>query len=132
MDSVPKRKSEINSEKAASPTVEETLCPPETRPNEPTRVVELDCVKRAIRTIRYEFTERQRTILRWVAADATNPEISEHTEIGIKTVEAELTTIFSLLGVRGRLSAAVLYVAVLCATNTLLKNPDTSNSGESG
>lgn len=132
MDPVPEEKVELDGESAEGEPAKKSLRPPDPRPGEPTRVVELDCVKRAIRTIRCEFTERQRTILRWVAADATNPEISEQTQIGIKTVEAELTTIFALLGVRGRLSAAVLYVAVLCATNTLLKNPDSPDFADPG
>jgi DNA-binding NarL/FixJ family response regulator len=54
-----------------------------------------------------ELSERQRTILRMVAAGKQNKHIARELEISEKTVKAHLTAVFAALGVTDRTQAAL-------------------------
>lgn len=56
-----------------------------------------------------QLTERQRDVLRLVAASASNKEIAYRLAISEKTVKAHLTTVFRVLNVASRAEAARLF-----------------------
>lgn len=61
----------------------------------------------ATRTVWQELTEREKDVLRLIAAGKSNQEIAETLYIGLKTVKTHVSHIFSKLNVADRTQAAV-------------------------
>ncbi len=59
------------------------------------------------------LSQRRQAILAWVAHGASNREIADTLKLGIKTVEAEVTTILRILQVPSRVEAAVIWVLLV-------------------
>ncbi len=63
-------------------------------------------------TIATSLTDRQRHVLGWVATGATNHRIAQEIGCGQKTIESDLTMIYSSLGVASRIESAVIWALV--------------------
>lgn len=55
----------------------------------------------------YNFTDREKDVLNWLAQGASNEEISKHLYVTVATVKAHLTNIFEKLEVTSRTQAIV-------------------------